>query len=120
MVRILIVEDEADIRLLSRQLLELLGYVVEEAASGEIAVDALHRSRFDVVLSDIGLPGMDGWAVARTVKQLSPQTKVGLVSGWEIPPDSGDLRRQGVDFLLPKPFDLTEIEQILSLHAPQN
>ncbi len=113
MARFLIVEDEDDIRKLSKSLLELLGHSVDEASSGERAVVRLRMRRYDVVLSDIGLPGMDGWGVARAVKQLAPQTKVGLVSGWEVPPRREHLRENNVDFLLPKPFDLGALEDIL-------
>lgn len=113
MARFLIVEDEDDIRKLSKSLLELLGHSVDEASSGERAVMRLRRSRYDVVLSDIGLPGIDGWAVARAAKQFSPRTKVGLVSGWEIPPRLEHLRSNGVDFLLPKPFDFATLESTL-------
>ena len=117
MANFLIVEDEQDIRKLSKRLLEILGHAVDEVASGERAVLMLRRRRYDVVLSDIGLPGMDGWAVARAVKQLSPSTKVGLVSGWEVPPHAEQLRAQGIDFLLPKPFDLDTIEATLDALA---
>ncbi len=118
MARILIVEDEPDVRTLSKNLLEILGHTVDDVGSGERAMIMVRAQHYDVVLSDIGLPGMDGWAVAQNVKQVSPQTKVGLVSGWEIPPQPERLRAQGVDFLVPKPFGLDEIEEALARYFP--
>lgn len=114
MARILIVEDEADVRILSKSLLELLGHVVDEVSSGERAVMRVRTHRYDFVLSDIGLPNMDGWGVARMVKQLSPQTRVGIVSGWTVTPRTEELAALGVDFVLPKPFSLDEIEAAIA------
>lgn len=113
MARILIVEDEEMIRTLSIQLLELLGYTVDGVGSGEQAVMRLRLRRYDVVLSDLDLPGMNGWAVARLVKQVSPSSKVGLVSGWELLPKGDEMRANGVDFYLTKPFDLDQMQTTL-------
>jgi CheY-like chemotaxis protein len=113
MARILIVEDEEMIRTLSTQLLELMGHAVDGVGSGEQAVIRLRLRRYDVVLSDLDLPGMNGWAVARLVKQVSPQSKVGLVSGWEIPPEDEELQAGNVDFCLTKPFDLDQMQGML-------
>lgn len=118
MAKILIVEDEPEVRLLSKSLLEILGHSVDEVGSGERAIMLIHTREYDLVLSDIGLPGMDGWAVAQKIKQHAPHTKVGLVSGWEIPPHPEQLRAQGVDFLLPKPFSLDEVEEALAHYLP--
>lgn len=118
MPRILIVEDEPDVREMSCNLLGLLGYEVDAVGSGERALMQLRRRRYDVVLTDLGLPGMDGWAVARAVKRHSAAILVGLVSGWEVLPRPDQLRAAGVDFVLPKPFDLDNTEQMLARHLP--
>lgn len=114
MARILIVEDEVDIRLLSRSLLELLGHEVDAVASGERAVVRVRAHPYDVVLTDLGLPGMDGWGVARMVKRLSPATQVGVISGWTVAPPQKKLRDLGVDFVLAKPFSLDDIEAAIA------
>lgn len=114
MARVLVVEDEMDVRQLSRSLLELLGHHVDEVSSGEQAVLRLRAQAYDVVLSDLGLPGMDGWGVARMVKQLAPTTLVGIVSGWSVSPRSEQLRARSVDFVINKPFSLQEIEETLA------
>lgn len=113
MARILIVEDEDDIRLLSCRLLMLIGHEVEAASSGEEAIVCLRRHPYDVVLTDIGLPGMDGWAVARFAKSLAAPPAVGLVSGWAVVPNAHVLQQAGVDFLLNKPYSLDEVEDKL-------
>lgn len=116
MPRILVVEDEADVCEMSCTLLGLLGYEVDGVGSGERAVMQLRRRKYDLVLTDLGLPGMDGWAVARAVKRHGPHILVGLVSGWEMPPRRDQLLAAGVDFVLPKPFDLDNAERVLTEH----
>ena len=117
MARVLIVEDEAGVRKLSKRLIEMLGYTVDDVSSGEKAIMKIRRRRYDVVLTDLGLPGMDGWNVAQMVKRLSPKTAVGLVSGWNVLPSSSKLEEYGVDFVLSKPFDLDKAEQYLEKYS---
>lgn len=114
MARILVVEDEADVRELCTVLLRLLGHEVASVGSGERALFSLRSRRYDIVITDLGLPGMDGWAVARAVKQQAPSTLVGLMSGWEVTRNGKELGAVGVDFVIPKPFDLNLAETILS------
>jgi len=61
--RVLVVDDEGDIRLLARLILEHNGYEVLEAASGQAALDLLKREEPDLILLDVRMPEMDGWAV---------------------------------------------------------
>ncbi|MCZ7570131.1 MAG: response regulator [Ardenticatenaceae bacterium] len=114
MARILVVEDEKDVRELCTLLLTLLGHEVESVSSGERALLSLRVRRYDIVMTDLGLPGMDGWAVARAVKQRAPATAVGLISGWELPPHGKHLAAAGVDFVLPKPFNLDLAETAIA------
>jgi CheY-like chemotaxis protein/nitrogen-specific signal transduction histidine kinase len=71
-VRVMMVDDEADARNLVRRLLEDLGAHVVTAASGEEAFGPLAGSQFDVLVSDIGMPGEDGYAFLRRVRALGP------------------------------------------------
>lgn len=113
MASILLVEDEEDLRFISARLLEFMGHQVEAVGSGEAAIRSMAASRYDFVLTDIGLPKMDGWDVARAAKALPRPPIVGLVSGWEIPPHALSLRQRGVDFILNKPYSLDEMEEKL-------
>jgi CheY-like chemotaxis protein len=60
---VLVVEDEPDLLLLARRMLEELGYAVIEASGGEEALDLAENQEVDAVLLDLRMPGMDGWAV---------------------------------------------------------
>jgi DNA-binding NarL/FixJ family response regulator len=79
--RVLIVDDHAGFRLLARTLLELEGFeVAGEAADGRDAIEMVARVRPDVVLLDIQLPGLDGFAVCRAIRAGWPDIRVVLCS----------------------------------------
>ena len=76
---------------------------------------------FDVVLTDLGLPDMDGWQVAGEIKQASPQVPIALITGWGLNLDRDEIRRRGVDLLVKKPLDprafVGQIENLLQVGA---
>jgi len=83
------------------------GHVVACAPSGRDALDHLAAGpAVDVVLTDLGMPDVNGWEVARVAKERMPELPVGLVTGWA---DDVDLatavERATVDFILAKPVD---------------
>ncbi len=80
--RVLIVEDEPDVRALSAETLRAIGYVVHEAADAREAEDALARHAFDVLFVDVGLPGADGLEVARAARRSNPDVDVVLTTGY--------------------------------------
>jgi diguanylate cyclase (GGDEF)-like protein/PAS domain S-box-containing protein len=68
--RVLIVDDDLAVRLLGRRSLEKEGFVVEEAGNGEIALSSFKRHRFDAVLLDVRMPGIDGFTVCEEIRKL--------------------------------------------------
>jgi diguanylate cyclase (GGDEF)-like protein/PAS domain S-box-containing protein len=68
--RVLIVDDDLPMRLLGRRSLEKAGFVVEEAENGEIALSSFKRHRFDAVLLDVSMPGIDGFTVCEEIRKL--------------------------------------------------
>ena len=104
-VRVLLVEDDPDNRDAMAALLALSGFTVTQADCGAAGVRAFSPERFDVVLTDLGLPDMDGWQVAGEIKQLAPLTPVALITGWGLNLDEDEIRRRGVDLLIKKPLD---------------
>jgi len=66
--RILVVDDQAEIRELTAAILSAEGYLVDTAGDGDEALRATYRDRFDLVLLDINMPGMDGWETLRLMR----------------------------------------------------
>jgi DNA-binding response OmpR family regulator len=79
--RVLIVDDEAPIRLTLEAILRRTGYSVTTAANGEEATDWLMQSSFDLLLIDLKLPGMDGLTFARTAQQSQPSAAILFITG---------------------------------------
>ena len=112
---LLLIDDDEDILDALRLGLESKGYDVETAPNGYRGLEMLRRGpRFDFVISDVGMPGMDGWEIARQISANLPGTKVLLLTGWarEIP--KSEPRRRLVMEVLPKPASLDRIDRILT------
>lgn len=111
--RVLVVDDEENIREILAEILMNGQHEVVTAADG---AEALHRLRendnFDLVFTDLGLPGMNGYEVASEIKKIRPNLPVGLVTGWGATLDAEKARSHGVDLVISKPF---RFEQVLSL-----
>src|SRR5437773_7799666 len=103
--RILIIEDNDDARETLRNLLHLLGHEVHEACDGDSGVDEARRLRPDVALIDIGLPGIDGYEVARRVRADVPRARLVAVTGYGQPDDLQRAWAAGFDVHLVKPVD---------------
>ena len=118
--RVLTIEDYADARDSLRSLLELSGHEVREAADGPTGVELALRLRPDVVLIDIGLPGLDGYSVARRIRS-GPQGHLmvlAAVTGYGQPDDRRRAQEAGFDALLVKPVDLDQLTEILATRRP--
>jgi len=108
---ILIVEDEEGVRELLRDLLMCEGHRVEAVGSGAEAVDMFKQKKFDIVFTDLGMPGMSGWKVAEEIKKINSGTPVILVTGWEIMHRKEEIDKNGVDMVINKPFRMEQILQ---------
>jgi CheY-like chemotaxis protein len=114
-LRVVVVEDNRDAADSLRVLLQLLGHQVEVAYTGPEGVDVALAQRPDVVVCDIGLPGFDGYEVARRLRQLPGLGHVLLiaVTGYGSAQDLAACRAAGFDHHLLKPFDPTDLERLL-------
>jgi signal transduction histidine kinase len=116
--RVLVVDDNRDAADMLAELLRLLGVTVEVANDGAGALDALASFRPDVMLLDIGMPGMDGYAVAREVRVRPGGRAITIIAltGWGQEQDIEHARAAGFDHHLVKPPDLEKLRSIL-LHT---
>ena len=118
--RIVIVEDNADVRELLRLKLRRLGHSVDAVADGHSGVTAIVDGKPDLALVDIGLPGLDGYEVAMQVRQsLGPGVVLVAVSGFGQPEDKRKALEAGFDEHITKPADVTDIENLLARLPPR-
>ena len=115
-LRILIVEDHADTADSTAMLLRLAGHDVRIANSGEDAVQMAPDYKPDVVLLDIGLPGLNGLEVAEALREQSTSRRPFLiaVTGFDGDGDRERSSEAGIDLHLTKPLDNEQLEKILS------
>ena len=109
---VLIVDDQADLVQVVRTILEGRGYSVDTALNGRDGVGLARRNRYNVVLTDLGMPDISGWEVAQQVREVQPGTPVVLMTGWAADIDSDRLAENSIRALLPKPF---RSEQLLTV-----
>ncbi|MHB8160565.1 MAG: PAS domain S-box protein [Thermoleophilia bacterium] len=117
--KILIIDDEPMIRTLLGDMLQKMGHKSEAADAGEQGLAAFDAETaagepFDLVLTDLGMPGMSGWEVVAAIKQRSPETPVVLITGWGDQLDSEKMRESGVDAVVAKPFRVEDIRRLLA------
>ena len=106
--RILVVDDEPQIRRSLQVNLESRGYAVETAETGELAIQAFHNRRPDVIILDLLLPGMGGVEVVRRIRELSPVPIIVLSAMGEEARKVGALE-MGADDYMTKPFGMDEL-----------
>jgi len=114
--RILVVDDEPGIRETLVHLLRALGYEVVEADGGRAGLARLAEAPVDLVLTDLGMPDMNGWEVARAAKARAPRVPVVLVTGWGEDGPAPGADHSLVAAVLSKPFRVQDIVKVLA-HA---
>lgn len=112
-LRVLIVDDETNMRKTLADILAHEGYVVTTASSGEEAVDICAAAPQDVVLMDVRMPGIDGFEALRRIRQTSAEARIILMSAYTI----NELRRQALEegaiAVLPKPLDIEKVVRLI-------
>jgi len=106
---ILFVDDEPVIRTSFVRELELEGFSVVAVADGAEAIRAVSQDRFDVVVTDLVMPGLDGFGVLKAVKRQAPQTSVVILTGYGDMRSAIDALRLGADDFTLKPCEIEEL-----------
>jgi signal transduction histidine kinase/CheY-like chemotaxis protein len=113
--RVLIVEDNADERDSLRVALELQGHDVLQASNGLAALDVVRRERPPVAVIDIGLPGMDGYRLARTIRgEMQRGILLIALTGYGAESDARRALEAGFDLHLTKPVDVEDLATLVS------
>ena len=111
---ILVIEDEEIVRNILSESLKSGGHNVMKASSGKEGLELFSKEKIDLVFTDLGMPGISGWEVAKFIKAKDPTVPVALITGWGVQIDDEKVKESGVDLVICKPF---KIEQVLDLVA---
>lgn len=114
LTRILVVDDEKNIRLTVPQALEPLGMPVETAVNGEEALEKMAEEPFDLVLLDLKMPGMDGMDVLRSIARDQPRSRVIIVTAHGTVESAVEAMKLGAVDYIQKPFSPAEIRELAS------
>ena len=120
-LRILVIDDELQVRATLAEMLEEQGHSVTQAPGGREGLSYLgsNPELVDVVISDLGMPDMNGWDVAKGIQGRWPQLPVGLITGWgetEITREE----RSRVNFVITKPFDKAVLRATMADIRPRS
>ena len=114
MAHLLLVDDEESLRSVVAERLTDEGYQVTEAADGESALAALDRFAFDVIISDLRLPGVDGREVIKAALDRYPSIVAIVVTGYGTVKDAVDMIKAGAADFVAKPFQFDELMHVLN------
>ncbi|HEY2960939.1 MAG TPA: response regulator, partial [Pyrinomonadaceae bacterium] len=111
--KLLVVDDEDFVRDLLQDILEGEECEVVVAEDGTQALALFREGTFDGVFTDVGMPGMSGWELAREIRQLNKQIPIAIITGWGEVVGSNEQRAAGVDWVVAKPFTAERIAELV-------
>lgn len=111
--RMLVVDDEDFVRELIGEILEDEHCDVHLAESGSAALSVFSEMEFDAVFTDIGMPGMSGWELAREIRQINASIPIAVITGWGEAVGSHEQKEARVNWVVPKPFTADRIVELV-------
>lgn len=111
--KILVVDDDPTLLEILLETLETLGYESAGAVNGQEALSKLKNRSFDLVITDIRMPHLDGLSLLRNVKEINPKIPVIMITGFSLAYPSQRALREGADGYLVKPFRIDKIEELV-------
>ena len=113
MEKILVVDDEQSLREVLSIMLKRAGYAVTSVSDGEEAIEQVQKEIFDLVITDLRMPKVDGMEVLRAVKSASPETVVLIITAFATADSAVEAMKQGAYDYLTKPFQVDEVQLII-------
>lgn len=111
---VLVIDDDERVREALVGMLGSASHSADQAASGPEGISKMEEKSFDLVFTDLSMPEMDGWAVAREIRSRWPGTKIVLITGHVLPPDDTKHNVELVDEIIFKPVQVDDISSTIN------
>ncbi len=112
--RILVLDDEANICEILHEFLTREGHAVTTARRADAGLECLRSSSFDVLITDLNMPGVSGWEVACRVREQYPETFIIMLTGWGSQVEQLNRRESIVNCILHKPIDFSLLTRVIA------
>jgi two-component system, OmpR family, phosphate regulon sensor histidine kinase PhoR len=113
-LRILVVDDERDIRDASERILTRMGFHVRKAKRGDEAIDLLPDDNISIMLLDLKMPGMDGMEVLKHVREQDPKILIIIITGYATVDTAIEAMKRGAYDFIPKPFEPDHLRAVVN------
>jgi PAS domain S-box-containing protein len=115
-LKILWVDDDKTISLISKKYIKILGHVGDSVISGERALELLKTNKYDVIITDIGMPNMNGWQLIENIRNNLKNNEINIIllSGWKIEEDSL-IKKYNIANILQKPITIDDLKEALNI-----
>jgi signal transduction histidine kinase/ActR/RegA family two-component response regulator len=113
-LRVLVVDDDDQIREILSEMLSLDGHDTTSCPDGYSALKSLGNGRYDIMITDLGMPGMSGLDLAAAAHEKSPEMPIAMITGWGTQLDHDEVTLKGIRAVLSKPFHLKDVKALVS------
>ncbi len=112
-LKILVVDDDQQIREVLRDMLSLYGHALVTCPDAYAALKSLEAQEFDILITDLGMPGMSGLDLARVAHENHPTMPIAMITGWGTQLNQDEVAANGIMAVLAKPFHLKEVRELV-------
>lgn len=112
MKKVLIVDDEEDIREVLAEFCEILGAVPFIAENGEEGLNIFKKEKLDLIISDLKMPDMDGFEFVEKIRKLDKNIPIAIISGYIDEIHKNKIVEKGANFYIEKPFKIKDLKEI--------
>ncbi|NOY88967.1 MAG: hybrid sensor histidine kinase/response regulator, partial [FCB group bacterium] len=112
-LKILLVDDDEQIREVLSDMLTIDGHEITACSDGHSALSAFRKNHYDLIITDLGMPGMSGLDLSGIIHKENPQLPIAMITGWGTQLNKDEIAMKGVKALLPKPFHLKDIKALI-------
>ncbi len=111
---ILVIDDEKMVCDVLKDMLAAEGHEVIFSSSAKEGIELFKKEKVDLVFTDLGMPEIPGWQLARLIKEIDPSTPVTMITGWGIEIAEEEIKESSVDFFIAKPFQNKELLELVA------